>query len=280
MNTERQERVELHCHTRMSEMDGVTDIRDLLDQAIMFGHRAVAITDHGSVQAFIQAYYEMQEIQDTYVDPGESLDFKLLYGMEAYLADNIRKYVVVMIAASEEGRINLYRLISASAPVSRDRDLCISKSNFLAYRDGLLIGSVSPTGEVYQAVLSGRPEEELAQLVTFYDYLEIQPDCCIDFLWESGNPSEQRYSAEELHDMNKKIVELGEKYKKPVVATGNVHFLDPEDVIYRKIIKAANDEAAPGSDAPLFLGQQKKCLRNLRIWARKRRKKWLLPIPI
>lgn len=86
-------RVELHCHTKMSDMDGVSSVSDIMRQAIRWGHKALAITDHGVVQAFTEAYHTLKDIQGDYKKKGEKLDFKLIYGVEAYLVDDTKQIV-------------------------------------------------------------------------------------------------------------------------------------------------------------------------------------------
>ena len=87
-------RVELHCHTKMSDMEGVSYAKDIIKQAISWGHKAIAITDHGVVQAFTEAYHTMQDLEFKYNKKGENLDFKVIYGVEAYLVDDTRKIVI------------------------------------------------------------------------------------------------------------------------------------------------------------------------------------------
>ena len=123
---------------------------------------------------------------------------------------------------------------------------------FLKYRDGLIIGSACEAGELYRALLDEAPESRIKELVDFYDYLEIQPIGNNKFMIESERV-ENIHSFEDLKDMNRKIVALGEKYNKPVCATCDVHFLDPEDEIYRKIIFAGKKMKDADDQPPLFL---------------------------
>ncbi|MCH5332313.1 MAG: PolC-type DNA polymerase III [Agathobacter sp.] len=438
-----EKRVELHCHTKMSDMDGVSDVKDIVNRAMKWGHKAIAITDHGDVQAFPDANHA-----------AEGKDFKVIYGVEAYLVDDLKgivtdsrgqsldaDYVVfdlettgfspesnriieigavkvqngkitdrfssfvnpkvpipfrieeltgihddmvidapeieeilpkfmefcagcvmvahnadfdmsfirkncerldidchptvvdtvglartlmqnlsrfkldtvaralnvslenhhravddagctaeiflkfigmlkdrgiedldaadalrnssveyiqkektyhaIILATCDQGRTNLYRLTSLAHIKYYNKRPRIPKSEFLKHRDGLLIGSACEAGEVYQAILNARPEEEVARLVSFYDYLEIQPlgnngfmirdeDC-----WVSSD--------EDLKDINRRIVALGEQFKKPVVATCDVHFLDPEDEVYRRIIMGGYGYNDSDDQAPLYL---------------------------
>ena len=169
--------------------------------------------------------------------------------------DAIRKlpsHHAVILAKNETGRVNLYRLISMSHLQYFSRMPRIPKSEFLRYRDGLIIGSACEAGELFQAVLNGKSEEQIAKLVNFYDYLEIQPIGNNRFMIASDRVSNVK-SEEDLRDLNRKIVRLGEKFCKPVVATCDVHFLDPEDEVYRRIIMAGKGFSDADEQAPLYL---------------------------
>jgi len=443
-----EKRVELHCHTKMSDMDGVSEVNDIVKRAHDWGHKAIAITDHGVVQAFPDANHFIQSLDKE--DP-----FKIIYGVEAYLVDDLTEiapgagsqsldgtYVVfdlettgfspiqdkiieigavkvergviterfstfvnpkipipfkitqltsitddmvvdaetidvvlpkfldfigdavlvahnagfdvsfieqncryqeierefisldtvalarvllptlskyklnvvakalnislenhhravddagataeifvrfvemlkereidtlkelnqfgsmnpdairklpshhaVILAKNETGRVNLYRLVSMSHLQYFSRMPRIPKSEFLRYREGLIIGSACEAGELFQAVLNGKSEEQIAKLVDFYDYLEIQPIGNNRFMIASDRVSNVR-SEEDLRDLNRKIVRLGEKFQKPVVATCDVHFLDPEDEVYRRIIMAGKGFTDADEQAPLYL---------------------------
>lgn len=451
MDTSVEKRVELHCHTKMSDMDGVAEAGDLIKTAIKWGHKALAITDHGCVQGFTEALHALDKIKGSYKAKGETLDFKVLYGVEAYLVDDLKDivtnsrgqslddtYVVfdiettglsaaydkiieigavkvekgvivdrfsefinpqrpipykieqltsindsmvmdapvidivlpkflefskgavmvahnadfdmsfifknardlgldfecsivdtvslarvlipsinrykldtvakavgvvlehhhravddagctaeifvkfiemlkereiynldmvnemsksseaaikklpshhaIILAKNETGRINLYRLVSNSHIKYFNRQPRIPKSDFLANREGLIIGSACEAGELYQAVYGGKSDAEIARLVNFYDYLEIQPLGNNMFMVQK-----EETTVENLIEVNKKIVELGEKFDKPVVATCDVHFLNPEDEIYRRIIMAGKGFDDADNQAPLYL---------------------------
>ena len=453
MDTSVEKRIELHCHTKMSDMDGVSDVRDIVKRAMKWGHKAIAITDHGDVQAFPDANHTV---------PSDS-DFKVIYGVEAYLVDDLKgmvtdsqnqdldaDYVVfdlettgfspetnriieigavkvqngkivdkfstfvnpqvpipfrieqltsindsmvidapviadilpefmkfcegcvmvahnadfdmsfikkncqrldipckptivdtvalarvllpnlnrfkldtvakalgvslenhhravddagctaeifvkfiemlrergmstldevnamgtssvqnvqkmptyhaIILATCDQGRTNLYKLISLAHIKYYHRRPRIPKSEFIRYRDGLLIGSACEAGELYRAILNGRPEEEISRLVNFYDYLEIQPLGNNAFLVrEEDSPVA---SNDDLIEINKKIVRLGEQFHKPVVATCDVHFLDPEDEIYRRIIMAGQGFKDADEQAPLFLRTTEEMLKE------------------
>ena len=453
MDTSVEKRIELHCHTKMSDMDGVSDVKDIVRRAMKWGHKAIAITDHGDVQAFPDANHTV---------PSDS-DFKVIYGVEAYLVDDLKgmvtdsqnqdldaDYVVfdlettgfspetnriieigavkvqngkivdkfstfvnpqvpipfrieqltsindsmvidapviadilpefmkfcegcvmvahnadfdmsfikkncqrldipckptivdtvalarvllpnlnrfkldtvakalgvslenhhravddagctaeifvkfiemlrergmstldevnamgtssvqnvqkmptyhaIILATCDQGRTNLYKLISLAHIKYYHRRPRIPKSEFIRYRDGLLIGSACEAGELYRAILNGRPEEEISRLVNFYDYLEIQPLGNNAFLVRDEDSPVA--SNDDLIEINKKIVRLGEQFHKPVVATCDVHFLDPEDEIYRRIIMAGQGFKDADEQAPLFLRTTEEMLKE------------------
>ena len=161
-------------------------------------------------------------------------------------------YHAIILAKNETGRVNLYRCVSESHLKYFNRVAKLPKSFIQAHRDGLILGSACVAGELYQALLRGEPPEKIARIVDFYDYLEIQPIGNNAFLMEDEkNPSVN--SVEDLQDMNRKIVKLGAQFKKPVVATCDVHFMDPEDEIYRRIIMAGKKFSDADQQAPLFL---------------------------
>ena len=437
-------RVELHCHTTMSDMDGVTDVKKLLKTAMGWGHQAMAITDHGVVQAFPDANHCV-----------EGKDFKVIYGMEGYLVDDIKNivtdsrgqsldstfvvfdiettgfsavndriieigavkvengmitekfsefvnperpipfeiekltsindrmvedapnisvilpkfmdfcggsvlvahnadfdtgfirhncevlglpydytyvdtlgiarsfleglknykldtvveamgctlanhhravddagatadvfvrflerfkkknirdldelntysamsvdaikklktYHIILLAKNEIGRINLYRLVSLSHLDYYARRPRIPKSVLAKHREGLIIGSACEAGELFRAVVDERPEEEIARIVEFYDYLEIQPTGNNEFMIRDPKMTKVSTVAD-LQDLNRKIVELGEKFNKPVCATCDVHFLNPEDEVYRRIIMSNKGFGDADLQPPLYL---------------------------
>ncbi|MDE6232405.1 MAG: PolC-type DNA polymerase III, partial [Lachnospiraceae bacterium] len=156
----------------------------------------------------------------------------------------------IILATGEVGRVNLYHLISDSHVKYFHRFPRIPKSDYLKYKEGLLIGSACEAGELYQAVLEGKSDEEIARLVEFYDYLEIQPIGNNEFMIKSEKSSIN--SKEELMDINRKIVKLGEDFNKPVVATCDVHFMDPEDEVYRRIIMTGKGFKDADDQAPLY----------------------------
>lgn len=150
----------------------------------------------------------------------------------------LRPYHVSILVASAAGLKNLYKMISDSYISYYYRYPRLPKTLIAENRDGLLIGSACEAGELYQAVLDGKPDGELEKIASFYDYFEIMPRCNNQFLIDEKRVgTDQASGIAELERLNRRIVELGEKLGKPVVATGDVHFLDKEDEIYRQILQ-------------------------------------------
>ena len=472
-----QKRVELHCHTKMSDMDGVSEAKDLVKQAHKWGHPAIAITDHGAVQSFPDANHVIEDIDRAYRDaykaehpevPKEELNqisapFKVLYGVEGYLVDDLRQivtnsqnqdlngpcvvfdlettgfspvsnriieigavkvekgvitdrfstfvnpqvpipfrieeltgindnmvlgaptieevlpqflefigdailaahnasfdvsfieenmrrlglekeftyvdtvglarvllpqlnrfkldtvakalhvplqnhhravddaectsgiylklleilaereitdmnginalastsldqikklptYHVIILAKNEVGRINLYRLVSYSHMQYYNRRPRIPKSALNKYREGLIVGSACEAGELFKAVLEGKSEPELARIVDFYDYLEIQPIGNNEFLLREDDNGVETH--EDLRNLNRRIVKLGEQFHKPVVATCDVHFMNPEDEVYRRIIMTGKGFKDADSQPPLYLRTTEEMLKE------------------
>ena len=231
LDTAKEKRVELHCHTKMSKMDGITPIKELVQTAIKWGHKALALTDHGVVQAFPFAY-----------DEAKGKDLKLIYGVEGYLCHSRQEkknYHIIILARTVEGLRNLYRLVSLShlqyfgGKPKRPR---VTKALLEQYRAGLIIGSACSAGELYQGILDGASHETLLEIAKFYDYLEIQPTGNNKYLL-----TDDRYpnitSEKDLQDMNKKIMALADEMGKLTVATCDVHFLKPEDALARRILQ-------------------------------------------
>ena len=160
-------------------------------------------------------------------------------------------YHVIILAANDLGRVNLYRLVSWSHVRFFSRKPRIPKSLLNEYREGLIIGSACEAGELYQAILRGAGDAELARLVRFYDYLEIQPLGNDMFMLQDEKSTVK--TVEDLQNINRKIVELGDQFGKPVCATCDVHFLDPEDEIYRRILMAGQGFKDSDEQAPLYL---------------------------
>ncbi len=161
-------------------------------------------------------------------------------------------YHGIILAKNNVGRMNLYRLVSMSHLTYFARRPRIPKSLLNEYREGLIVGSACEAGELYRALLEGKADAEIARLVDYYDYLEIQPLGNNRFMIESDRVRNVN-SMEDIMEVNRKIVRLGEQFHKPVAATCDVHFLNPEDEIYRRIIMAGQGFPDADNQAPLYL---------------------------
>ncbi|ACB85022.1 PolC-type DNA polymerase III [Natranaerobius thermophilus] len=227
-DTADEKRIELHAHTRMSTLDATCSATELVETAADWGHKAIAITDHGVVQSFPEAFEAAQE-----------KGIKVLYGVECYLVedeDNYKdtSYHCIVIAKNKQGLQDLYRLISESHLYYFYRFPRIPKKRLSEVRENLLIGSACERGEVIQALLNGKSSAELEEIAGYYDYLEIQPAGNNEFLIRKGVYESQ----EDLHNLIKEVVKLARKIDKPFCATSDVHFLHPWDKNYRKILMA------------------------------------------
>ncbi len=234
-------RVELHLHTKMSSLDALVSIKDCIKTAAKWGHKAIAITDHGVVQAFPEAY-----------EVAAKEKIKLIYGMEGYLFedDNPGKYWhIIILAKNEIGLRNLYRLVSLSHLKYLYKRPRIPRSILQEYREGLILGSACEAGELYQALLKNLDNDKIDAIANFYDYLEIQPIANNSFMIRKGIVENE----EKLYELNKEICALGKRLNKKVVATCDVHFLNPEDEIFRRILMAGQGYSDAEFQPPLYL---------------------------
>lgn len=154
-----------------------------------------------------------------------------------------------ILVKNRAGLRNLFIMISESHLKYFNRRPIIPKSLLMQYREGLIVGSACESGELYTALVDNRSEKEIEDIASFYDYLEIQPLCNNLFLVDQGKVA----SVEQLKKFNKKICDLGDKLGKPVVATCDVHFLDPQDEQFRKVLLIAQEFADGGKPMPLYL---------------------------
>ena len=257
-----EKRVELHLHTNMSSMDGMTPAGKLVERAVKWGHKAIAITDHGVVQAFPDAMNAV----------GKS-GIKIIYGMEGYLVDDLkledrkltkdevkqeRSYHVIILAKNTMGLKNLYKLITKSNLEYFHKRPRIPKSELMEYREGLIIGSACEAGELYRAILDGADRERQLEIASFYDYLEIQPNGNNMFLVRDGKLK----SVSDIENINRSIVALADSLGRPVVATGDVHFMDESDSVYRAILMAGQGFKDADEQAPLYFRTTEEMLKE------------------
>lgn len=308
MDEEPEKRIELHLHTSLSEMDGISSPTSLVKQAIKWGHEAIAVTDHGVVQALPEAY----------AAAGKGSKIKLILGMEGYLVDDEkypdflnmktnaykRHHIIFLVKEDtsmdesipkEErkyGRKNLYEMISASNVKYFKKRPLIPKSLIAKKRAGIIIGSACEQGEVYQAILNGASDEELEKIASFYDYLEIQPNGNNEFMLRT---SDQEYitnkrgeekknvywrvnTEEDLININKKIIAVADKLGKLTVATGDVHFLSEHDAKFRAIIMASKGFDDADNQAPLYFKTTREMLDDF-AWAGDRAREFVIDNP-
>jgi len=242
-------RVELHAHTKMSQMDGLNEVGEMVKIHGEWGFPAMAVTDHGVVQAFPDAAHAAEKFPD----------MKIIYGMEGYVFDDrdcinedgsidYKKKMtnhIILLAQNQEGLKNLYKLVSLSHLEYFYKRPRLPKSVIAKYREGIIIGSACEAGEVFRAIVADKPEEEIEEIASFYDYLEIQPLTNNRFMIENGTVSGE----EDLRNFNRRVVALADKLGKPVVATTDSHYSEPEDAIYRNILMAGQgygDEGGQG----------------------------------
>ena len=244
-----------------TSVDTVAMARILLPTLSKFKLNVVANALHISLENHHRAVDDAGATAEIFVKFVEMLkerninDLAKLNRFGSNNADAIKKlptYHVIILALNEVGRVNLYTLISKSHLDYYARRPRIPKSELSKYREGLMVGSACEAGELYQAILNEKSEERIARIVNFYDYLEIQPLGNNRFMIASDR-IENVQSEEDLKKINKKIVDLGDRFNKPVVGTCDVHFMDPEDEVYRRIIMAGKGFGDADEQAPLYL---------------------------
>ena len=262
-----EKRVELHLHTNMSAMDGMTSAKELVSRAIAWGHKAIAITDHGVVQAFPEA-----------CNTAAKAGIKIIYGMEGYLVDDdafyddygfgvddeipseyIEKvraektYHIIIIAKNTQGLKNLYKLITDSNLKFYKRRPRIPRHRLMQLREGLIVGSACEAGELYRAIVDRKSDEDVLRIASFYDYLEIQPNGNNAFMLRSQDERYERFkTVEDLENVDRQIIHIADKLGKMVVATCDVHFIDPGNAVFREILMTSMGFSDASQQAPLY----------------------------
>ncbi len=293
-DTAEEKRVELHLHTSLSEMDGISSPKELVKRAAKWGHKAIAVTDHGVVQALPEAY-----------GAAKAAGIKLILGMEGYLVDDelypdfmnmklkeFKRHHIILLVKEDTsldesipkeerkyGRKNLYELISHSNVKTFKSRPLIPKSLLAQKRAGILIGSACEQGELYQAILRNESQEKIEEIASFYDYLEIQPNGNNAFMIRSEKELHEHINSEkDLININKRIIEIADKQDKLVVATGDVHFLDEKDARFRAIIMASKGFDDADNQAPLYFKTTNEMLEDF-AWAGDRAKEFVIDNP-
>ena len=175
-------------------------------------------------------------------------------------------YHAIILAKNYVGLKNLYKLVSISHLDYFYRKPRILKSVFKKYSEGLIMGSACEAGELYRAIIAGKTEDEIERIASDYDYLEIQPNGNNMFMVREGKLPDVKA----LEDINKRIVELGDRLKKPVVATCDVHFMDPQDEVYRRILMAGQGFDDADEQAPLYLRTTEEMLKEFQYLGEKK----------
>ena len=251
MDNAENKRVELHLHTTLSAEDAITRPGALIKRLKDWGHTAVAITDHGVVQAYPDIFNAVAK---------EKSDIKIIYGIECYLTDqqgeipkevakNVPSWHCIILVKNLTGLKNLYKLISKSYLNYFYKRPRMPRFEIDSMREGLIIGSACSEGELFHAMVEGASEEQLENIASWYDYLEIQPAKNNMYLVREGKAESLRA----LENYNKRILKLADKLGKLCVATCDVHFLDPGDAIYRCVMQTAKGFSDADEQPPIFL---------------------------
>lgn len=224
-----EKRVELHAHTKMSKMRGLASAIDLIEQAIKWGHKAIAITDTNSVQAFpeICEYMKKREVDSV----------KVICGVELKVICNEQPYNSIILVKNATGLKNLYKIVSLC---NSEYENGIQREIYDKYSDGLIIGL--STGNNY-IVLYGisnkfeRANKKIEEAISKYDFIEINPIANLENLKEEAGD----ITGENLEEINDKIVRICDKQNKPVIAASDSYYINPDDKLLAEILESAND---------------------------------------
>lgn len=222
-----QERVEIGCYTKMSELKGIASVKEYIEEAMQRGWKAIGIADNNSTQSFIEAqeYMERKEIKN----------LKILFGTRVQVEENN----ILIIVKQQKGLKNLYTLLSQKLTGNE-----ITKSDLEKYREGLLYGTGGTEGELYKRLYNAK-EEKLDEIAKFYDFIQIEP-----LLDETPK----------MQEINQKLIELGRKNDSLVIASSNPIFVQKEDAICGEILNHANRIKDYGCDRERYLHTTKEML--------------------
>ena len=237
-------------------------------------HRAV--DDAGATAEIFVKLIEMLKERDIFnVD-----DIDKLGKLSPEAIKKLPSYHAILLAKNDIGRVNLYKMVSLSHIEYFHKRPKIPKSLLMECREGIILGSACEAGEIYRAVLKNESQDKITRLVDFYDYLEIQPIGNNEFMLRSDRGDESSINSEEdLREINRKIVKLGEEFNKPVVATCDVHFLDPEDEIYRRIILAGKGFKDADNQPPLYFRTTEEMLEEFSYLGREKAEEVVITNP-
>ncbi|MBM7613702.1 PolC-type DNA polymerase III [Alkaliphilus hydrothermalis] len=213
-----------------------------LNVTLLSHHRAV---DDATATAEIWMHF-IKMLQEKEIFTFDEINQQLTKKLDFKKLDT---YHVLILVKNYEGLRNLYDIVSQSHINYFYKKPRLPKSLLSSLREGLIVGTACEAGELYQALLNNKPEDEIESIVHYYDFLEIQPAANNQFLVDKGILN----SVEDIRNINKRIVELGEKHNKPVVATGDVHFLEERDEVFRRILMAGQGFSDADNQAPLYL---------------------------
>ena len=217
--------------------------------AAMVKHLGITLDSHHRAVDDAEATAEVLKRCFTILKERNLTDIDLLNTELCADSKKAKYYHFIMIAKNETGLRNMYHIISEAHLKHFYRKPLVPRSLINTYREGLILGSACEAGELYRAVLNGKKQKEIDKIASFYDYLEIQPDGNNEFMIRSGRVSGKGA----LHKINKAIIEIGQRLDKPVVATGDVHFLNPSDEAFRRILMDSQGFEDADNQAPLYL---------------------------
>lgn len=233
-------RIELHLHTKYSALDSLVDIKKLIHTAKAYKMQALAVTDHGVVHSFPEFFNQAKKAGIIPILGAE------LYAMEK--EGDKKAFHITALVKNKIGLKNIYKIISLCHIKYFYRTPRIPLSVLHEYREGLLFGSACSNGKLFFSIIKNLDGGYIEEIVKEYDYLEIMPIDNNDYLLRDGH-----YTREKLKEINSRIYQLGKKFGIPVVATGDVHYLEKEDYIVRNILQIGSGFESVTKKPNLFL---------------------------